>query len=206
MQLMQRPKLNPIARVLATLLATANLQAEPPNPPLMFPIVFVTQMPPMAGYPSVNDVFTNHIAGSKDAPRGGDLWILYPDGTKKNLTATAGFGCALAICATPGAASQVGYPQAQDPKGNLGGIAVRDPEAHWGAQKVVFSMVIGGPRRYEQHDWRWQLYEVTGLGQGQTPVITKVANQPPYNNVQPTYLSDGRLLFASDRPRGNQAH
>ena len=103
-------------------------QAEVPNPPLQHPIVFVAQIPPMRGYPSLNDVFTNHIASPEPAPRGSDLYILYPDGSLKNLTAAAGWGCTQPICEIPGSPSQPGYPEAQDPKGNLGGIAVRDPE------------------------------------------------------------------------------
>ena len=67
-------------------------QAEVPNPPLQHPIVFVAQIPPMRGYPSLNDVFTNHIASPEPAPRGSDLYILYPDGSLKNLTAAAGWG------------------------------------------------------------------------------------------------------------------
>lgn len=182
-----------------------KLQADVPNPPLAHPIVFVAQMPPMGGYFSLNDVFTNHLGDPRQAPRGSDLYIRYPDGTLKNLTATAGWGCALPICATPGPSSQPGYPEAQDPKGNLGGIAVRDPEPHWNAQKLVFSMLVGSPSRFQTHPWRWQLYEISGLGPDDTPVISKVANQPPYSNVQPSYLSDGRILFASDRPQGNRA-
>ncbi|MCB1605698.1 MAG: hypothetical protein KDI71_01800, partial [Xanthomonadales bacterium] len=170
-------------------------QAEVPNPPLQHPIVFVAQIPPMRGYPSLNDVFTNHIASPEPAPRGSDLYILYPDGSLKNLTAAAGWGCTQPICEIPGSPSQPGYPEAQDPKGNLGGIAVRDPEPSWDAQKVVFSMVVGSPSRFQVHEWRWQLFEITGLGQAQTPVISKVANQPPWSNIQPSYLSDGRILF-----------
>lgn len=201
-----RPRRRTLACAIGCLLAPLSLLADVPSPPLQFPIVFVAQMPPMQGYPSLNDVFTNHLGAPQYAPRGSDLYILYPDGSLKNLTLAAGWGCTQAICATPGSASQPGYPQAQDPKGNLGGIAVRDPEPHWNAQKVVFSMVVGSPSRFQVHDWRWQLFEVTGLGPADTPVITRVANQPPYSNVQPTYLSDGRILFASDRPRGNLAH
>jgi hypothetical protein len=177
-----------------------------PNPPLPEPIVFVAQMPPMRGYPSLNDVFTNHLADPEKAPRGSDLYILYPDGSLKNLTAAAGYGCTQAICATPGSPAQPGYPSAQDPVGAFGGIAVRDPEPSYAADKVIFSMVVGSPSRFQVHRWTWQLFEVTGLGQNQTPVISKVAHQPPYNNVQPSYLSDGRILFASDRPRGDVAH
>ena len=179
-------------------------QAEVPNPPLQHPIVFVAQIPPMRGYPSLNDVFTNHIASPEPAPRGSDLYILYPDGSLKNLTAAAGWGCTQPICEIPGSPSQPGYPEAQDPKGNLGGIAVRDPEPSWDAQKVVFSMVVGSPSRFQVHEWRWQLFEITGLGQAQTPVISKVANQPPWSNIQPSYLSDGRILFTSARPQGGR--
>ncbi len=40
-----------------------------------------------------------------------------------------------------------------------------------------------------------------------TPVITRVPNQPAaYNNVSPTYGTDDRILFTSDRPRGGEAH
>ena len=34
----------------------------------------------------------NASGGLESAPRGGDLWIQYPDGTRKNLTQLAGFG------------------------------------------------------------------------------------------------------------------
>jgi hypothetical protein len=55
--------------------------------------------------------------------------------------------------------------------------------------------------------FRWQLYEVTGLGQGQTVSITPVASQPTgFNNVNPAYLSDGSIVFTSDRPRNGAAH
>ena len=195
-----------LALALAIMLAVEPTLADVPSPALQYPIVFVAQMPPMRGYPSLNDVFTNHVGDPEPAPRGSDLYILYPDGSLKNLTASAGWGCTLPICATPGPPIQPGYPAAQDPKGNFGGIAVRDPEVHWAAQKAVFSMVVGGPNRYQVHDWRWQMYEITGLAAGDTPVISKIANQPPYNNVQPAYLSDGRLVFASDRPRAGVSH
>lgn len=187
-------------------LASFTAAADVPNPPLPNPIVFVAQMPPMRGYPSLNDVFTNHLGGPEQAPRGSDLYILYPDGMLKNLTAAAGWGCTQPICATPGSSGQAGYPEAQDPKGNLGGIAVRDPEPHWNGQRLVFSMIVGSPGRFQVHDWRWQLYEVSGLGPTDTPVISKVPNQPEYSNVQPSYLSDGRILFASARPQGNRAY
>jgi hypothetical protein len=90
----------------------------------------------------------------------------------------------------------------------LDAIAVRDPNAHWGGEKVLFSMAIGAPtQRYQTKEYRWQLYEITNLRPNQTPVITKVVNQPTqYNNVMPIYGTDGRIIFVSDRPRNNQIH
>nr|MBA3532817.1 hypothetical protein [Ardenticatenales bacterium] len=87
-------------------------------------------------------------------------------------------------------------------------IAVREPSVHWSGTKAVFSMVIGAPtKRYEVATYYWQIYEITGLGQNDTPVITKVANQPAlYNNVSPLYGTDERLIFTSDRPRNGQRH
>jgi hypothetical protein len=69
-------------------------------------------------------------------------------------------------------------------------------------------MVIGAPpQQYQYVTTYWQIYEVTGLGVGDTPVITKVPNQPPnFNNVSPLYASDDRILFTSDRPRNGAAH
>lgn len=152
------------------------------------PILFVTQVPTPADFATIGAVFANHKGAVTDAPRGGDLWIRYPNGTLKNLTAAAGYG-------TTGMQG-------------AGGIAVREPAVHWDGTKAVFSMVIGSPtRQYEVATYYWQLYEITGLGQNQTPVITKVANQPAnYNNVSPIYGPDDRIIFSSDRPRDGQRH
>jgi hypothetical protein len=152
------------------------------------PILFVTQVPVPGDFTTVASVFGNATGGLAAAPRGGDLWIQYPDGTRKNLTQLAGFGQA---------GSQDGA-----------GIAVREPSVHWSGTKAVFSMVIGAPTaQFVQGTWFWQFYEVTGLGAAETPVITKVPNQPAgFNNVAPVYGTDERILFASDRPRNGAAH
>ncbi|NJN84332.1 MAG: hypothetical protein HC802_20010, partial [Caldilineaceae bacterium] len=87
-------------------------------------------------------------------------------------------------------------------------IAVRDPSVHWSGEKALFSMVVGATEKqyiYPVH--YWQLYEITGLGKDETPVITKVPNQPPeYNNISPIYGTDDRILFTSDRPRSGERH
>ena len=182
-------------RIRPCLLAAMALLAPAIASALSHPILFVTQLPPTQTFESPAEVFFTQSASSIAVPRGGDLWILYPDGSKKNLTAAAGYGVASGHEETPAGTA--------DPKGALGGIAVRNPCVHWSGNKAVFSMVVGSPAHYQVLEYRWQLYEITGLGKDDMPVITKVPNQPAnYNNVQPAYLSDGRILFASDRPRG----
>ncbi len=151
------------------------------------PILFVTQVPVPADFTTVASAFGNQGASVAEAPRGGDLWIRYPDGTTKNLTRTAGFGNG----GMQGASS----------------IAVREPSVHWSGTKALFSMVIGAPsQQFVFETYHWQIYEITGLGQNETPVIRKIANQPAYNNVSPFYGTDDRILFTSDRPRGGEAH
>jgi hypothetical protein len=152
------------------------------------PILFVTQVPLPADFATVTSTFANQIASPSAAPRGGDLWIRYPNGTLKNLTRAAGFGM-------------------QGSQGS-GAIAVREPSVHWSGTKALFSMVIGAPdAQFQQADYFWQMYEVTGLGEAETPVITKAANQPAaFNNVAPIYGTDDRIIFASDRPRNGARH
>lgn len=154
--------------------------------PTEWPILFVTQVP-ATGFSAVSATFNNHTPRLDDAPRGGGLWIRYPDGTLRDLTAAAGYG--------------------QSGQQGAAGIAVREPCVHWDGARAVFSMVVGAPsKQNELLEWRWQLYEITGLGPQDTPVVTKVEHQPEANNVAPAYGSDGRLIFASDRPFNGAAH
>src|SRR5436309_14825015 len=105
------------------------------------PILFVTQVPVPADFTTVASTFGNQLASAAEAPRGGDLWIRYPDGTTKNLTRTAGFG-------------NSGMQGAQS-------IAVREPSVHWSGTKALFSMAIGAPPRQSLfEDCVWQRYEV----------------------------------------------
>ena len=152
------------------------------------PILFVTQVPVPADFTTIGSVFGNHRANLDSVTRGGDLWIRYPDGTLKNLTAAAGYG-------------DVG-------RQGVNSIAVRDPAVHWAGQKALFSMVIGAPtRQYEVQSFYWQLYEISGLGKNETPVITKVPNQPVnFNNISPIYGTDDRIIFTTDRPRNGERH
>lgn len=155
---------------------------------LAHPVMFALHYPVPNDFATIGSVFANHRAGIGSAGRGGDLMVCYPDGTLRNLTAEAGYG-------------MTGFQGAQS-------IAVRDPAVHWSGQKAVFAMAIGAStQQYQVTTQYFQLYEVSGLGQGQTVVITPVAHQPAnYNNVQPTYLPDDRIVFVSDRPRNGQRH
>ncbi len=152
------------------------------------PILFVTQVPVLNDFTSRGSTFGNHGASLESVPRGGDLMLRYPDGALRNLTREAGFG--------------------MDGMQGANAIAVREPTVHWSGSTAVFSRVVGAPtQRYEVAPYYWQMYEVTGLGRGQTASITKVPNQPAlYNNVSPLYGTDDRILFTSDHPRNGQAY
>ena len=167
------------AMTASTAMAAANL----PNP-----ILFVTQVPVPQDFATIGTVFANHMSDMQSAARGGDLWIRYPNGTLRNLTAEAGYGSS-------------GMQGAN-------AIAVRDPAVHFNGSKAVFSMVIGAPTsQYQQITTYWQLYEISGLGSGQTVSISRVTNQPAdTNNVEPTYASDGSIIFVSDRSRNGDRH
>ncbi|HNB35520.1 MAG TPA: S-layer homology domain-containing protein [Anaerolineales bacterium] len=153
-----------------------------------YPILFVTQVPIAPGFTTIASTFGNHRGATASAGRGGDLYILYPDGTLKNLTAAAGYGGSGFVT------------------GNQA-IAVRDPSVYWDGTKALFSMVIGAPSsQYLTENYYWQIYEITGLGKNETPVITQVPNQPQnFNNISPIYGSDDRIIFTSDRPRNGSS-
>jgi len=178
-----------ILKVLLLLCLNGSVLAKAADTALPHPLLFVTQVPQPMDFTTVTALFGNHRGSMESAPRGGDLWIRYPDGTLKNLTKGAGFG--------------VGGAQ------HTSGIAVREPSVHWSGEKAVFSMVVGAPtKRYEVKEYFWQLYEITRITDpNATPVITKVPNQPAtYNNVAPCYGTDDRIIFASDRPRSGERH
>jgi hypothetical protein len=131
--------------------------------------------------------FGNHLADTLHAPRGGDLWLRKSNGTLTNLTRGLGFGAA-------------GIQ-------HTNGIAVRDPQVNWDGTRALFSMVIGAPKNAaDTNRFFWQIYEITGLPNGPY-AITNISGQPTnYNNVSPCYMPDGRIVFASDRPRDGSPH
>ncbi|MGJ8664310.1 MAG: hypothetical protein ACSHWU_11700, partial [Marinicella sp.] len=146
------------------------------------PIMFVTQFPVANDFATIGSTFANHSGTMSSAARGGDLYIRYADGTLRNLTREAGFGVA-------------GFQ-------NHNAISVRDPHVHWSGQRALFSMVIGAPEQFDYNDYYWQIYEITGFGQGETISIQVIENQPVnYNNITPIYGSDDAIIFTSDMPR-----
>lgn len=185
------------AILLALVLSTLSFSASAANPALPNPVLFVTQVP--TGYDNVNmnisSPFANHLPTTLAAPRGGDLMLLPTTGTLRYLTQEAGYG-------TTGGGSLMTGNQA---------IAVRDPAVFWDASKAIFSMVVGAPASVGgAENYSWQLYEITNLTAvlgGSTPIVQKVAHQPalPFNNIHPNYLSDGSIVFVSDRPRNGAA-
>ncbi|HEX7029673.1 MAG TPA: hypothetical protein VF254_03690, partial [Gammaproteobacteria bacterium] len=94
----------------------------------------------------------------------------------------------------------------------VNGYVVRRPIVHWDADRILFSMTYGTvPAQHEPlapADAKWQLYELTGLDPDDTPLLTKVAGQPDFNNVDGVYGSnDNEIFFISDRTvTGNPAH
>ena len=166
---------------------TVSSQLSPTGLP--HPVLFVTQFPIAADFATIGSTFANHFARVSRVGRGGDLFILYPDGTLCNLTREAGFGAA-------------GTFQGAD------AIAVRDPEVHWDGDRALFSMVVGAPtQQFQVIEVYWQIYEVVGLGAGTPMTITRVADQPAdYNNITPIYSPDGKIVFSSDRPRDGRRH
>ena len=151
------------------------------------PILFVTQVPKPEDFTTITSTFGNHSGQIDSVPRGGDLWIRYPDGSLTNLTRAAGFG--------------------MDGLQGANAIAVREPSVHWSGTKALFSMVIGAPQQYQWNPYYWQIYEITGLGKNDTPVIRKIPQQPAdFNNISPIYGTDDRILFTSDRPRNGARH
>ena len=189
---------SPAKFFLVFVLLSIALPVKAANPVITNAILFVTQppIPNEVNDGTVSNVFVsvvsalgNHLADTKHAGRGGDLWMRYPSGAISNLTRLAGYGVN---------GSQDGA-----------GIAVRDPFVHWSGKKAIFSMVVGAPASQgDTNQFFWQLYEITNfVTQGLTPLITKVQNQPTnYNNVMPCYGTDERIIFACDRPRDGSPH
>lgn len=81
-----------------------------------------------------------------------------------------------------------------DPDGTLTDLsgwsnaAARDPEISYDGTRAIFAMKIGG-------FGKWQVWEVNVDGTG----TRRVSRDDRYNDVDPAYLPDGRIVFTTDR-------
>jgi len=156
-----------------------------------YPVAFVASVPVVSLKSHLN-AFGNHGTEITDSIPGGDLYIMYPSGKLKNITREAGFG----------------IPAGEIQQGERA-IAVRQPNVHFSGEKILFSMMVGGPReRFDRAAYRrWQIYEASNIGENEVPVITKISPQPEeYNNISPIYAANDDILFASDAPLFGMKH
>ncbi len=179
--------------LVAFALAQRGQGAAPVNP-----ILYVTQAPitkevnsrfAAQSFMGVAGAFSNHLGDTPGVGRGGALMIRYADGTVRNLTAAA-------QPTSYGTLTPTGLQTAN-------GIAVRNPCLHSSGTKALFSMVVGAPANASDTTrFYWQIYEISNFTAANlVPTITKVPFQPAtYNNVNPIYGSDGRIIFSSDQP------
>lgn len=156
-----------------------------------YPIVFVTYVPVVSMLSQLN-AFGNHGTSIVDSIPGGDLYIRYQDGGIKNITESAGYGL-------PSSEIQAGEKP----------ISVRQPTVHWSGKKVLFSMLVGGPKeRFDRaSERRWQIYEAMGLGPNDVVSIKKIPHQPEsYNNFSAVYGANDDIFFVSDAPLYDMKH
>jgi len=172
-------KLHCVALALLLCAASPLFAGNPTNP-----ILFVTQVPIpeevntrdiTQSFLSTASPFSNHLADTTHAGRGGSLLVRFSNGQVVDLLAVADWS-----------AIAGGQPPAD-------AMAVRNPAVNWTATKAIFSMTTGKPSvPNDNTPYLFQLYEITLPTQAQLnastkPVLTAVANQPPYNNVFPCY-------------------
>jgi hypothetical protein len=65
--------------------------------------------------------------------------------------------------------------------------AVRDPQVHYDATRILFSYRKGGQKNYH-------LYEIRADGSD-----LRQLTDGPYDDIEPTYLADGAIVFCSSR-------
>ncbi len=71
----------------------------------------------------------------------------------------------------------------EDPDG-----AIRDPQVHYDGERIVFAWRREGAEHY-------RLYEVRADGSG----LRQITPDAPYDDIEPTYLPDGGIMFCSAR-------
>lgn len=87
----------------------------------------------------------------------------------------------------------------EDREGN-----VRDPQIHYDAEKLIFSYLPRGKRHYSLYEINLDgtgLRQLTGRGEDVAPGMDdKAVYSPPgWDDIEPTYLPDGQIIFCSTR-------
>jgi len=85
------------------------------------------------------------------------------------------------------------------PEGN-----VRDPQIHYDAQKLVFSYLPKGKRHYSLYEINLDgagLRQLTGRGEDVASGMEdyRTYSPPGWDDIEPTYLPDGQIIFCSTR-------
>lgn len=87
----------------------------------------------------------------------------------------------------------------EDREGN-----VRDPQIHYDARKLLFSYLPKGKRHYSLYEINLDgtgLRQLTGQGEDAVPGMQDYATYSPpgWDDIEPTYLPDGQIIFCSTR-------
>jgi hypothetical protein len=102
--------------------SVSSASSLPPFTGELGAILFVGQVP-VEAFAARTSTFANHMPNSH-TPKGGGLYIRYPDGSLRNLTQEAGFS----------------------------NVAVREPTVHWSGNKAIFSMVTQAGNRWQMYE------------------------------------------------------
>jgi hypothetical protein len=87
----------------------------------------------------------------------------------------------------------------EDPEGNI-----RDPQIHYDAEKLIFAYLPKGKRHYSLYEINLDgtgLKQLTGRGEDVSPGMGDYGtfSPPGWDDFEPTYLPDGRIIFCSTR-------
>ncbi|MHC4570190.1 MAG: hypothetical protein ACYTE3_31115, partial [Planctomycetota bacterium] len=144
----------------------------------IIPLLAVISPLPTRATPA--DIGVEEIIFSSRQPGAGGHWYenfgYYSQDPSKKLYGARGRLCRLNV--RTGALSVL----LDDAEGSI-----RDPQVHYDASKILISYRPGGTDYFH-------LYEINVDGSGLTRLTSG-----PYNDMEPTYLPDGRIMFCSDR-------
>ncbi|MHC4146428.1 MAG: hypothetical protein ACYSUD_16795, partial [Planctomycetota bacterium] len=141
-------------------------------------LLFTISSAPALAIPA--DIGVEEIIFSSRQPGAGSHWYenfgYYSQDENKKLYGAMGRLCRLNI------ASGELTVLLDDPEGSI-----RDPQVHYDAGRILISYRPGGTHYFN-------LYEINTDGSG-----LRQLTSGPYNDMEPTYLPDGSIMFCSDR-------